>query len=158
MREPTPSSVEIPVLFSDTPMSGEQYSDADADAGATAIEDHSREHFPSSSDTDTTERRSDLGHLAMGKRPRTGPVTRPMARGATTERRAPVFDMKTSDTELDDNNATLIQPATQALSALRRRPKPQGAEDTLRMEADPNIELPDADPAAGARSPKAPRT
>ena len=157
--EPTPSSVEIPVLFSDTPMSGEQYSDADADAAATAIEDHPREHFPSSSDTDTTERRSDLGYLAMGKRPRTGPVTRPIARGATTERgRAPVFDMKTSDTELDDNNATLIQPATQALGALRRRPKTQAGEDTIRMEAQPNIEPPEADPAPPARAPKAPRT
>jgi serine/threonine protein kinase len=164
--EPTPSSVEIPILFSDTPLSGEQY--PDADAGATAVEDQSnemRERFPSSSDTDTTERRTDLSHLAMGKRPRTGGLGRSIPRASTTERgRAPVFDMKGADTEIDDNNATLIQSSPMPQPSVRRRPaRAASPDDTVRMDGDATNDVREArdrlpsEPLAPPRSPKIPR-
>ncbi len=138
--EPTPSSVEIPILFSDTPLSGEHL--PDLEAGSTAVEDQPtdvRERFASSSDTDTTERRSDLGHLSIGKRSRAGSLNR-LQRGATTERTVmPAFDVKPSDTDVDDG-ATLIQAAA---PILRRRPK-GSPEDTLRMEGDVTNELREA--------------
>jgi serine/threonine-protein kinase len=168
LSEPTPSSVEIPIMFSDTPLSGEQL--PDLDAIATAIEDQPtemrerstemRERFPSSSDTDTTERRADLSHLSMGKRPRAGNVARSMPRASTTERGSrPVFE-KSSDTEIDDNNATLI------LQNARRRPPKVSPDDTVRMDGDATNDVREArdrlsstpaEPALPARAPKVPR-
>jgi hypothetical protein len=167
--DPSSGSVEIPIMFSDTPLSGEQF--PDADAVALAIEDQPtemRERFPTSSDTDTTERRSDLGHLSMGKRPRVGNIARvPRAstterglnRAATTERGTrPTFE-KSSDTEIDDNNATLIQPS----SPIRRRPLKASPDDTIRMEGDATNDVRDArdrltsTPETPLRTPKLPR-
>ncbi|HEY2516181.1 MAG TPA: serine/threonine-protein kinase [Polyangiaceae bacterium] len=173
IEEPTPSSVEIPILFSDTPLSGEQF--PDLDAGATAIEDRPREmheRFPSSSDTDTTERRADLSHLAFGKRPRAGNVARALVRATTTERgKAPAIDLKNTDTDQEDNNATLIQPMPVALPNLRRRTTTQkmifSPDDTVRMDGDTTTDVRDArdrlpsapaEPAVPPRSPKLPRT
>jgi serine/threonine protein kinase len=157
MSEPTPSSVEIPIMFSDTPMSGEHLPDLE---GSTAIEDHPtdmRERFASSSDTDTTERRTDLSHLAIGKRPRAGNISR-IPRASTTERGAiPVFDVKPSDSDVDDG-ATLIQPAT---PILRRRPRgAPSPDDTVRMDSDSANEVREArdrlpsEPGTSARAPK----
>ncbi len=149
-------------MFSDTPMSGEHLPEME---GSTSIEDHPtemRERFATSSDTDTTERRADLSHLSMGKRPRVGNIARSIPRATTTERESrPAFEK--SDTEIDDNNATLIQPplASRAASA-----PPKGApspDDTIRMDGDATNEVRDArdrlsstpaEPAAPARAPK----
>ncbi|MGO8994808.1 MAG: serine/threonine-protein kinase [Polyangiaceae bacterium] len=193
LSEPTPSSVEIPIMFSDTPLSGEQF--PDVEAVANAMEDQPtemRERFPSSSDTDTTERRADLGHLAMGKRPRAGNISR-MPRATTTERGSrpaferssssergsrPTFERssssergsrpafeKSSDTEIDDNNATLIQQTPQNIR--RRQAKAAvSPDDTIRMDGDATNDVRDArdrlsstpaEPATPARAPKIPR-
>jgi serine/threonine protein kinase len=161
-EEPTPSSVEIPIMFSDTPLSGEHLPDYET---STAIEDlptEMRERFPTSSDTDTTERRADLSHLAMGKRPRVGNVAR-MPRATTTERGLPTFDVKPADTEIDDNNATLIQPAS---PNIRRRASKTNPDDTIRMDGDAANAVREArdalpssplEPAPPARTPKMPR-
>jgi len=130
--EPTPSSVEIPILFSETPLSGEQMP-----VEATSIDDlptEMRDRFPTTSDTDTTERRADLGHLSIGKRPRAGNVRLPKTssstdRGPTDRGPRPVF-AASSDTEIDDSNATLVLPSP---PARRRRPSP---DDTIRMDGD----------------------
>jgi serine/threonine protein kinase len=163
LSESTPSSVEIPILFSDTPLSGEQMPDLEA-ATATAIEDRPamRERLPSSSDTDTTERRTDLAHLSMGKRSRAGALSKSVPRTTTTERgnteRAarPVFDRH--DTEVDDNNATLIQAHSR-----RRAPKGPSPDDTVRMDGDATHEVSEArdrlseipvEPAPPVRTPR----
>ncbi len=161
-EEPMPSSVEIPILFSDTPMSGEHL--PDLEAGSTAIDDQPtemremRDRFATSSDADTTERRADLGHLSMGKRSRAGTVSR-IPRSATTERGVPTFDVKPSDTE-DDNNATLMQSAA---PRLRRRRGGVSPDDTVRMEGETAAEMRDvrdrlptspAEPAPPARKPR----
>lgn len=167
--ELTSSSVEIPIMFSDTPLSGEQF--PDADAMAMAGEDQPtemRERFPTSSDTDTTERRADLGHLSMGKRPRVGNIAL-MPRATTTERGVtrsttersarPIFE-KSSDTEIDDSNATLIHEA----APIRRRQQKASPDDTVRMEGDPTDALRDArdrltsTPETPIRYPKKPRS
>ena len=190
LSEPTPSSVEIPIMFSDTPLSGEQF--PDVEAVANAMEDQPtemRERFPSSSDTDTTERRADLGHLAMGKRPRAGNISR-MPRATTTERGSrpaferssssergsrPTFERssssergsrpafeKSSDTEIDDNNATLIEQTPQNIR--RRQAKAAvSPDDTIRMDGDATNDVRDArdrlsstpaEPATPARAPR----
>jgi serine/threonine-protein kinase len=156
VTEPTPSSVEIPILFSDTPLSGEQMPDMDP---ATAVEDQPtemRERFASSSDTDTTERRADLGHLSMGKRSRAGNLAK-MPRTTTTERGGkPTPNFERSDTEIDDNNATLIH-------SRRRAPKAASPDDTVRMDGDQTNDVREArdrlssnpaEPATPARAPK----
>jgi serine/threonine protein kinase len=167
ISEPTPSSVEIPIMFSDTPLSGEQL--PDLEGIATAMDDQPtemRERFATSSDTDTTERRVDLAHLSMGKRPRAGNLARQIPRATTTERGArPAFER--SDTEIDDNNATLIQAATHLPAIRRRAPKAPSPDDTLRMDGDATNEVREArdrlsshpaEPAAPpTRSPKLPR-
>jgi serine/threonine protein kinase len=205
VREPTPSSVEIPILFSDTPLSGEQMpelrtSDHEliSSAEPTAIEDfpteigpRSRERFPTSSDTDTTERRADLSHLGLGKRPRAGnlrpqpvavkpaapPVATPRpAQVAVAPRVAPVIaprvvppkvapksrpqiDVKATDTDVDDNNATLIQSSP---IPRRRTNRPVSPDDTIRMESQPSVpdareRMPSQDAAVAPRGPKLPR-
>jgi serine/threonine-protein kinase len=158
LSESTPSSVEIPILFSDTPLSGEQMPDPEA-ATATAIEDRPamRERFPSSSDTDTTERRTDLAHLSMGKQKRAGALSKSVPRTTTTERgHRPVFDRH--DTEVDDNNATLIQG-----HGRRRATKGPSPDDTVRMDGDATNDVREArdrlsstpaEPAPPARTPR----
>ncbi len=179
--EPTPSSVEIPILFSDTPLSGEQApdlpgpssTDADATSDSTAVEDlptevatrPHRERMPSTSDTDTTERRVDLVSHGMGKRPRAGnlrqpvaprpaaakPATppRPVSAAATAPRpgtpNRPVLDLRPADTEIDDNNATLIQASPLALPR-RKAGKAAGPspDDTIRMDGDGPNEMTEA--------------
>jgi serine/threonine-protein kinase len=155
MSEETPSSLEIPVLFSETPMSGEQLphmGTADIDlfpSEPTAIDDFEDVSFsvrdPGGSDTDTTERRADLQHLAIGKRSRGGTMRSavpPPAIPATQRRPVPEFrppnDFKASDTDAEDNNATIVQ-STSTLASLRRRPTKPGAaspDDTVRMDED----------------------
>ena len=158
-EEPTPSSVEIPIMFSDTPLSGEHLPDYESSEDQPTEMRDMRERFATSSDADTTERRADLGHLSMGKRPRTGNMAR-IPRASTTERGAiPTFDVKPSDTEADDNNATLIQSS---IPSLRRRPTRGGGspDDTVRMDADAASEMRDrlptspAEPGPPARAPK----
>jgi serine/threonine protein kinase len=120
--------IDIPVMFSDTPLSGEQLP-----ADATSVDDipaNMRDRFASSSDADTTERRADLGHLAIGKRPRAGGLRVP--RSTTTERESRPSFTTTSDTEIDDGNATLIQSAP---GRRKTRPLP---DDTVRVEANPH--------------------
>ncbi len=127
--EPTPSSVEIPILFSETPLSGEHMP-----IDATSIDDmptEMRERFPSSSDTDTTERRADLAHLSIGKRPKTGRGAR--GAPATDKMAAPVFAPST-DTEIDDSNATLIQSSP---IPRRRAARASSPDDTIRMDDSP---------------------
>jgi eukaryotic-like serine/threonine-protein kinase len=162
--EPPPSSdasgsVEIPIMFSDTPLSGEHL--PDLEEGSTAIDDQPtemRERFATSSDADTTER---LSHLSLGK-PR-GPNTARIPRASTTERGAiPVFDLKPSDTESDDNNATLIQSSSPIVR--RRVPRGTSPDDTVRMESDATTDVrdardrlsspPSAEPSPPARKPK----
>jgi serine/threonine-protein kinase len=124
--EPTPSSVEIPVLFSDTPLSGEHFP-----VEATSVDDlptEMRERFASSSDSDTTERRADLGHLAIGKRPRAGNLRAP--RATTTDKGSKPTFPSSSDTEIDDSNATLVQPSP----IPRRKARPSSPDDTIRMD------------------------
>jgi serine/threonine protein kinase len=138
--EPTPSSVEIPILFSDTPLSGEHMP-----VEATSIDEipaEMRDRFPTSSDTDTTERRADLSHLSIGKRPRAGNVRVPKTtsstdRGPTDRGPRPVF-AASSDTEIDDSNATLVLPSP---PARRKRASP---DDTIRMDGDATKALSDA--------------
>ena len=93
-------------MFSDTPLSGEHL--PNLEEGSTAIEDQPTEmhdRFATSSDADTTER---LGHLPLSsKRSSTASSAARFPRAATTERGViPVFDLKPSDTDSDDNNAT----------------------------------------------------
>jgi serine/threonine protein kinase len=153
--EDTPSSIEIPVLFSETPMSGEQHLELDLVAAfdappvddlSTEVSFHARE-----SDTDTTERRADLQHLSMGKRPRLGNIRTAAAPPPPSSRRSsPEF--RTSDTDVDenendaDNSATIVQSAS-TLASIRRRPtKPHGMspDDTVRMDPDMNDKIREA--------------
>ncbi len=146
--EETPSSVEIPVLFSETPLSGEQlphyypdnYEPPGGEDLATEVSFHERENAgyergerDGGSDTDTTERRADLQHLSIGKRPRgTLRSAIPLAAQPQKQRSSPEF--KTSDTE-DDNNATLVQSAS-TFANLRRKPNKPSPDDTVRMDPD----------------------
>jgi serine/threonine protein kinase len=114
------------ILFSDTPMSGEHFP-----VEATSVDDlptEMRERFASSSDTDTTERRADLGHLAIGKRPRAGNLRAP--RATTTDKGSKPSFQSSSDTEIDDSNATLVQ----ASPLPRRKARPSSPDDTIRMD------------------------
>jgi serine/threonine protein kinase len=129
--EPTPSSVEIPVLFSDTPLSGEQMP-----VDATSVDDlptEMRDRFASSSDTDTTERRTDLAHLSIGKRPRAGNLRAPRTTSSTDRGSRPQFQ-GSSDTEIDDANATLVQPSP---LARRKGARTSSPDDTIRVDGDP---------------------
>ncbi len=175
--EDTPSSIEIPVLFSETPMSGEQHLELDLAAAfeaapvddlSTEVSFHARE-----SDTDTTERRTDLQHLSIGKRPRVGNLRNvvPPPSGAPSPMRPPRSspEFKTSDTDVDeadvDNGATIVQSAA-TLASIRRRPtKPHGMspDDTVRMDSDLTDKIQEArdrlttsPPPAAPRAPKAP--
>jgi serine/threonine protein kinase len=155
ISEATPSSVEIPVLFSETPLSGEQLphlADVEILPSFEVPPSEGNEDFPteiqyrersaSSSDADTTERRADLGHLSMGKRPRAGtlrsanippaPPRRPEFKQTDTDKDAKAGDFRMADTDVEDNNATLIQ-STATLGSLRRKKTPS-PDDTVRMD------------------------
>jgi len=134
--EPTPSSVEIPIMFSETPLSGEHMP-----IESTSIDDlppEMRQRFPSSSDSDPTEQRADLAHLSMGKRPRAGRIPRVTPPAEKVPR--PAF-VATTDTEIDDSNATLVQA-----SPLPRRRTTRGSspDDTIRMDGDTTKHVHDA--------------
>jgi hypothetical protein len=114
-----------------------------------------RDRLPSVSDTDTTERRTDLAHLSMGKRPRAGALPRAVPKTTTERGGRPTFDR--TDTEIDDNNATLIQPQR------RRAPKGPSPDDTVRMDGDQTNDVREArdrlsstpaEPAAPVRTPR----
>jgi serine/threonine-protein kinase len=185
--EPTPSSVEIPVLFSETPLSGEQLphlGTADVELlpssteAAAMAEDQPTEIFRARDlpDSDTTEQRSDLGHLAIGKRARAGnvrtptnapprPVVRTPApkeefRQTDTDRDAK-RDFRNTESDLDDNNATIVQPASAFLANIRRKPQKTSPDDTLRMDGsadDPRLQAPPPpEPAAPRIVPPIPR-
>jgi hypothetical protein len=91
-----------------------------------------RERFASSSDTDTTERRADLSHLSIGKRPRAGNLRapRPTTTDRTTDSGSKPSFQSSSDTEIDDSNATLVQPSPLP----RRKARAPSPDDTIRMD------------------------
>ena len=95
---------------------------------------HARE-----SDTDAAERRADLQHMSIGKRPRAGNLRTasapPSSRRSAPSSRPAGHDVDESDA---DNGATIVQSAG-TLANLRRRPtKPHGMspDDTVRVDDD----------------------
>jgi serine/threonine-protein kinase len=136
----TPSSVEIPILFSDTPLSGEHIS---VQASATTIDPPSpamAEHSPPG-DTDIGARRDGPDGASTKQAPDTINIPRTSTTETGTE---PSFER--SDAELDDNNATLIQPTpTHFVGGRWRQPRAAvSADDTVRVEGDATNDLREA--------------